>query len=1097
MESEIFSPKAFLKSRRPERFSDTVAQEITDLDRSLLEFHLDSLTSRNQEKDFERFARRLCEREICPNLLPQSGPTGGGDSKVDSETYPVADNLALIWYSGIGREAADERWAFAFSAKAKWRPKVQSDVKKIAETSRRYKKAFFVTNQSVPDRIRAEVEDSLRTQHNIDVRILDRTWILDRVFTSGHERIAIEELGVTALTRRLTSKGPRDTELEEKLNQLEKRIEKAVQDGRTNSSLVNNALDAADLARNLEHPRAEVEGRYHRANQIAQKYGSLRQKIEASYQWAWTLYFWYEEYISFSAQYTLVEELVIGSRNAYDLEQLTNLWYCFFTSVRLSRLDIQVSNYYIRTENLLSELKRLQDEKDRPSTALQAETLYIQVQLARSIANGESPEHLLDALQNVVLKSRGLVGFPLKSLVHILTEIGHSFEGFTAYDTLFETIIDVTSARDGEVSASQILLARGEQQIKRGLNVQAIATLGRALRLLYKNETRYDIVRALYLCGKAYDQMGLLWAARGTLLSAASIATNEYWLYEDVTPYQAACYQQLKWIELFLGRLPYILAWHELDMIVCHTLVERGYDSDTFLDPDSPFEILLGRLLLRTEFLDLKYLTTLPDVLDRLGLDLASDALLYVLGYKERLEEACQKLGHDASYFANQWWNAESDRPLPNSPELYNRQKVILRSSILGCQIIVESQNKPPCIEVAESLLGAFESLLATSTMNRAIAREPKLTIDISVSDFSTSLISFHAEEKAGRPHLVVRCRSFDPHKTGFAEQDKIREVLLEITTTILTQIILFKNYEQDLKILFHDERALERAIDFTGTFGTQANVLGHSPKTRLSAWKDDSVQTYPLIRVKPWEPVRIKNANEGDEESISSPAITSQEPPPEMKDPNFFRHDEMQTVSLIRERLWQRAEWSGVAFLTDSINKYPPILALVFKNLDAGREIFTQWRKELGEVDIREELRLTVVRGIDQTNPHAYRVIIGSNPKILSLDNKLVISVSRIHRMDAATPDNLNRFLESYSAVGAFLLVPAFAPPEFDGSQMPEFEIKLSVGIHSINVRDAWEIGPRDIDFVGIHKGDKPIIPQGIKNAPVFDLLNDFDAST
>jgi site-specific recombinase XerC len=35
-------------------------------------------TSRSQEVKFERFARRLAEREICPNLLPQTGPTGGG-----------------------------------------------------------------------------------------------------------------------------------------------------------------------------------------------------------------------------------------------------------------------------------------------------------------------------------------------------------------------------------------------------------------------------------------------------------------------------------------------------------------------------------------------------------------------------------------------------------------------------------------------------------------------------------------------------------------------------------------------------------------------------------------------------------------------------------------------------------------------------------------------------------------------------------------------------------------------------------------------------------------------------------------------------------
>ena len=88
MAAERFSPREFLRARRPQRFSDSVVDEKPTLDRSLLEYHLDTLTNRNQEIQFEHFARRLAEREICPNLLPQTGPMGGGDSKVDSETHP-------------------------------------------------------------------------------------------------------------------------------------------------------------------------------------------------------------------------------------------------------------------------------------------------------------------------------------------------------------------------------------------------------------------------------------------------------------------------------------------------------------------------------------------------------------------------------------------------------------------------------------------------------------------------------------------------------------------------------------------------------------------------------------------------------------------------------------------------------------------------------------------------------------------------------------------------------------------------------------------------------------------------------------------------
>ena len=58
------------------------------------------MTSKNLDKPFEEFCRHIAEVEICPNLLPQTGPTGGGDSKVDSETYPVSENLSAYWYFG-------------------------------------------------------------------------------------------------------------------------------------------------------------------------------------------------------------------------------------------------------------------------------------------------------------------------------------------------------------------------------------------------------------------------------------------------------------------------------------------------------------------------------------------------------------------------------------------------------------------------------------------------------------------------------------------------------------------------------------------------------------------------------------------------------------------------------------------------------------------------------------------------------------------------------------------------------------------------------------------------------------------------------------
>jgi hypothetical protein len=196
------SPREFLRSRRPERFSDSVVVNQPGLDRSLLEYHLETITNRSQEVAFATFARRLAEFEICPNLLPQTGPTGGGDSKVDSETYPVAEEIALGWFTGIGSEAASERWGFAFSAKKKWRDKVTSDLRKMVGTGRGYTRAFFLSNQYIPDKDRAEVEDKLRKELGLDIRILDRTWILNKVFENGRESLAVEELKLSASIRK-------------------------------------------------------------------------------------------------------------------------------------------------------------------------------------------------------------------------------------------------------------------------------------------------------------------------------------------------------------------------------------------------------------------------------------------------------------------------------------------------------------------------------------------------------------------------------------------------------------------------------------------------------------------------------------------------------------------------------------------------------------------------------------------------------------------------------------------------------------------------------------------------------------------------------
>ena len=221
---EKISPSQFMRALRPEYYSDTEDRVAYLLDAATLEYHLESITSRNQTDDFEIFCRKLCERTICPNLRAHTGPDGGGDSKVDTETYPVAEEIATLFYIGE-QTAANERWALAFSAKKTWSTKVRNDVKGIVETGRDYKRIIFVTSRFTRDKDRARIEDELSKKYGISVTIHDRSWIVKEIIENDRKDIAYNYLNVGEDKNDPLRLGPTDYSRTQQLADIEKSIE--------------------------------------------------------------------------------------------------------------------------------------------------------------------------------------------------------------------------------------------------------------------------------------------------------------------------------------------------------------------------------------------------------------------------------------------------------------------------------------------------------------------------------------------------------------------------------------------------------------------------------------------------------------------------------------------------------------------------------------------------------------------------------------------------------------------------------------------------------------------------------------------------------
>lgn len=200
-------------------------------------------------------------------------------------------------------------------------------------------------------------------------------------------------------------------------------------------------------------------------------------------------------------------------------------------------------------------------------------------------------------------------------------------------------------------------------------------------------------------------------------------------------------------------------------------------------------------------------------------------------------------------------------------------------------------------------------------------------------------------------------------------------------------------------------------------------------------------------------------------------------------------KHTQRRVFSPIDIPVWDRAGWAGTCYGWD--DRQPPFMGLMFKNLEAGIKIFTDWHTRWGREEAEDALRVTIVTGIYKSNPHHYGVIVGPNIDRITAEFKTsdtFCMVSRINRMTPETSVNLTNFLEAFNKFDAFFLLPAQLPS--GGQKVPEIEFKLALLKRHLHVRPAWQIGENDQDIVALDDEEAPFIPEGVVDAPVIKAI-------
>jgi hypothetical protein len=836
------------------------------------------------------------------------------------------------------------------------------------------------------------------------------------------------------------------------------------------------------LARCLERPRVEVEGRFERAIRIAERHGTRQQQLRVAYHKAWTLYWWYDDYLSFIKTYDAVEGLTQGSPQADDTELLKNLWQLLTTAVWTGGLDSAGARLAERTAALKQELERLERDHTRPTNALSARAQHLLVDLVEARSDESQLKEVLSEFDSIFVQSKGLINFPAKDLIDLLMELGELFPLPGVFDEIFESVLATAQERDSRATAGRMLLRRGMQKLEHGHRYEAVRLLGRAQQYLALRECRGELVTALALCATAYEEAGLLWAARASILFAASQALQELWEEGAFTRQAYACLRRLTWVELQLCRVPSVLAWIEAAALFAHTIKLDGDQQEAVRDEWMNLDFALGVLLLKTDFSDLKNAGALPRVLDRLNLQFSWTALIYALGYEDRLRAEKVLPADESSEEVLAMFSEAIKKTEPGdlslAPEFLDRRKVELQSSVLGCNITIEAPNENRSLFLAEAILSALEAFLATSLNSTLLPFAAHLRLKITASDLTAMPLEWTILEDQSM--IEVRRSNATPVDAG-----GVHDLLVELVIAIASQIAVPTD-RSSLKALVRDEQALGRAMFLTHNATAVGNILGPSPKLRLADWQSASPEGFPLRRGEPW------NAGQTPppEKTLRAapPVFGAGDPPPELLDPETFKHRDRKIISVINIPLWDKAGWRGAGFIGHQESCLPPFLAFVFEDKDAGKNIFAAWQHDIGRHDQTGRLRITIITGFSRKNPAHYRLLVGPNIEweVLAQASHFAM-VSRIQTMTPATSENLDRFLSHYRRAGSYYLVPGHVEP---GRTLPSIAEHLAILTSHLNVRPAWQIPENDPDVIGIQEGDDVIVPDDIKDPPVLRTL-------
>lgn len=1039
-------PSVYYRRVHPEYYSDSETIYEVPLTEELFDLQMGLLSTKKMHIAFENFALKTAMRLITPNIKPQTGPDGGGDGKVDAETYEVANDISSRWYATEPCVGSNEKWAFAISCKKQWKQKVEHDVKNIIATQRGYSRILFLSNQYIKADVRIATEATLSKKVGVKVEIFDCSWFKSAVFEKGCRDVALSELGFSEEYAKCTKRiGPLDQQRISRLQQIEIETRRPINE--FDPEYVDALSEACIICRSLGRPKTEIEGRFRVAFDACELHGSNQQKFNLIYNHAWTSYFWFEDadvtYQDFLALQPFLEE----DCSVYRLERVLNLVSVLKTAAGYGYLDKAKSQAAIDYVHKIE--ADLAKDNLRLSCYLFIRIYILTHRLACHAGSTVSISEDLKLLKPLLLQAARCMEISFEAQYDAMNMLSHLMEPNKEYDALVDEMANTIAEHRSEAEAARVRMSRAAYYMDNNSWKEAVRQLSFCVYAFEKEECVNELIRSSGLLGAALWEMKLPFSAEAFLVKAACFMVKDFHKTGRLPNMLISTILKICEIELMLGRLVMYLNWYMLLKSLVHGSI---YESKAdFLETEHTYDAAWTCRFAVADLAD-RYIQQMPCLLDRVGLFFSSQYLKYKLGYESECHKEFIDImedGKNGSWLASQpvFEQFIDDLNISQGDFAY------IQTTANNFTFHIDYPNVYAIQQIAEILAASMEALLATCEIFEVVPMHPSIYIRIEKTEQGTELI---AEPELDKYKLVI-----NPEKLS---DDIFWEVISKLICYVFVRNAATS---QEMTEWLNGKQQGEKMMDRVGvllhTRMAISGIWGAALLHRIESWISNSDKRYmPTRQLEKGVEINYRNKAQlhGSVYRINKDIL-----------------------------LWDEARWIGCSFMSDSIS--PPILALTFENPEKGKEIVHEWKEKIDEGS--PSVKIIILKGIIADHPNWYRVNICPEGMLSDITaGEYTFGVSGRQTIQATTNANLNFFEHEFKRFGScFIASCGFT----DKINPKPCNISERVPFSNVTIKNAWEVRQGDIECLALQKGDTPYIPNEVKNnVEVMNILRQLE---